>query len=436
MDLEQEPRISPGIDPSIDPGIASPGFDSESGAVMRARPVVNSGAISWPVTGAQPVMPVIGIERQLRRRGFRRTAEPHFLPAARRHHAQRRVRHSRTYARYEILRGVTFTTAFVDVPFADFRTLEIIATVGMLAMFLLRGLYHLRTTASWFRQFWIIASSTTIAFAIYSAFDYVVRKSDLGLDNASRAVIIFAWVSVIVSVAFARLVVAGTLAFFFRRGYFLTNLLVVGSGRLGKLMMQQIAASPHLGYHVVGFIHDLDGPPTDFGRFKVLGTMRDLDAVIRGYHIADVIIALPSHQHQQILRTVRLCERAGADFRLVPDLYELSLSRIGVDDIEGIPLIGLRRSLTSTWQYAVKRAIDITIALGVLLVAAPVWLLIALAIKLDSPGPIFYRPMRLGYRGAPFPCSSSARCMRTPMPCWSACAGRCQWMSVAIQAQT
>jgi exopolysaccharide biosynthesis polyprenyl glycosylphosphotransferase len=73
-----------------------------------------------------------------------------------------------------------------------------------------------------------------------------------------------------------------------------------------------------------------------------------------------------------------------------------------VDAIEGIPLIGLRRSLTSTWQYAVKRAIDITVALAVLLIGAPVWLLIALAIKLDSPGPIFYRPTRLGYRGTPF----------------------------------
>jgi exopolysaccharide biosynthesis polyprenyl glycosylphosphotransferase len=214
--------------------------------------------------------------------------------------------------------------------------------------------------------------------------------------------VIFTWVAVIVAVAFARLCVAGVLAFFFRRGLFLTNLLVVGSGRLGKLMMQQIAASPQLGYRVVGFIHDQDGPPADFGRFKVLGTMRDLDAVVRGYRISDVIIALPSHQHQQILRTVRLCERAGADFRLVPDLYELSLSRIGVDAIEGIPLIGLRRSLTSTWQYRVKRLMDIVIAGAVLLVGSPVWLLLALAIKLDSPGPIFYRPKRLGYRATPF----------------------------------
>ena len=86
--------------------------------------------------------------------------------------------------------------------------------------------------------------------------------------------------------------------------------------------------------------------------------MSDLDSVIRGNKVSEVIIALPSHQHKQILRTVRICERAGANFKLVPDLYELSLSRIDVDAVEGIPLIGLKRSLTQTWQYGVKRVID------------------------------------------------------------------------------
>src|SRR5262249_23831039 len=204
--------------------------------------------------------------------------------------------------------------------------------------------------------------------------------------------------------SFARLVVSVMLGTLYKRGIGLTNLLVVGSGRLGKLMMQQIAATPYLGYNVCGFIHDLDGPPTDFGRFKVLGTMRDLDAVIRGNRISDVIIALPSHQHQQILRTVRVCERAGADFKLVPDLYELSLSHIDVDAIEGNPLIGLRRSLTNTWQYRVKRIVDVLGAAAVMVLSTPIWALVALAIKLDSPGPVLLRQTRLGYRGQPFQC--------------------------------
>ncbi len=389
MDLEQQERL------------LTPGSVSQPALGANLPTAAGSTIAVWPAPSARPVMPMISVEAQLRRRWLRRLAGrlSLFLLDALMLNVAFIVAY---YLRYQVLRDVTFTTAVVDIPLGNFRLLEVLVTVGALGAFALRGLYRLRTTSSWFRQFWIVTSATTTAFAAFSAFDYVVRKTDLGLDNASRALVIFTWVAVIVAVGFARLCVAGMLGTLFRRGHFLTNLLVVGSGRLGKLMMQQIAASPQLGYRVIGFIHDLDGPPADFGRFKALGTMRDLDAVIRGYRISDVIIALPSHQHQQILRTVRLCERAGADFRLVPDLYELSLSRIGVDAIEGIPLIGLRRSLTNTWQYRVKRLMDIAIAGTLLLVGSPVWLLLALAIKLDSPGPIFYRTMRLGYRGAPF----------------------------------
>jgi exopolysaccharide biosynthesis polyprenyl glycosylphosphotransferase len=307
------------------------------------------------------------------------------------------------YTRYVLLRGVTLTTVFVNEPLSTFRQLEVTVTIGILITFWLRRLYRLRATGAWFKQFWTIAGATTMAFAVFSAYSYVFRSTDLFLSQ-TRAIVAFTWVAIIVAVSFARLVVSSALGGLYKRGIGLSNLLVVGSGRLGKLMMQQITASPYLGYNVVGFIHDLDGPPTDFGRFKVLGTMRDLDAVIRGNRISDVIIALPSHQHQQILRTVRVCERAGADFKLVPDLYELSLSHIDVDAIEGIPLIGLRRSLTNTWQYRVKRIVDVLGAAAVMVLSTPIWALVALAIKLDSPGPVLLRQTRLGYRGQPFQC--------------------------------
>lgn len=376
-------------------------MDIEQKRVNAAVSGVHPAAATWPTAVAQPVMPVYSVEAQLRKRRARR-----FVGRALLLLLDAMVLNIAFgiafYIRFELFRGVQFTTTYVDHTFDDFYQVEAAVTVGLLLAYYLKGLYRLRPAVTWFKQFWTIAGATTTAFAIYSAFDYIVRNTDLYIDASSRSLVIFTWVATIVLVSLARLMVAGGLAFLYRRGVGLTNLLVVGSGRLGKLMMQQIAASPNLGYRVVGFIHDQDGPPTDFGRFTALGTMRDLDPVIRGNRIADVIIALPSHQHQQILRTVRLCERAGADFKLVPDLYELSLSRIDVDAIEGIPLIGLKRSLTSSWQYRIKRLIDIGIALAVLLIGAPLWLLIAFAIKLDSPGPIFYKPVRLGYRGQRF----------------------------------
>ena len=354
----------------------------------------------WPGAQARPVMPVYSVEDRLRRRGARVVVGRLLLAVLDLAMLDLAFRLAFA-ARFELLRGVTITTPFIDRSFSDFRALEVTVVVGLFIAFWLKGLYRLRSTGTWFKQFWTIAAATTAAFAVFSAYDYIFRSSDVFVSQ-NRALVGFTWAAVIVMVSLTRAITSFVLSTMYKRGIGLTNLLVVGSGRLGKLMMQQITASPYLGYRVVGFIHDMDGPPSDFGRFKVLGTMRDLDSVIRGHHIQEVIIALPSHQHPQILGAVRVCERAGADFKLVPDLYELSLSRIDVDAVEGIPLIGLKRNLTSSWQYRIKRAIDIGGSLFVLLVTMPIWLLTALAIKLDSPGPVFYRAARLGYRGHPF----------------------------------
>ena len=147
----------------------------------------------------------------------------------------------------------------------------------------------------------------------------------------------------------------------YRMGLGETRLVVVGSGRLGKLVMQHIAANPNLGYSIVGFLHDLNEPPSDFGRFKMLGTIDDIGPVIRSMQIDEVIIALPAQMHQQAIRSVKLCERLGTSFKLIPDLYELSLSRIDMDTIEGIPLINIKQASLNVWQGFITRLIDITV---------------------------------------------------------------------------
>ena len=117
------------------------------------------------------------------------------------------------------------------------------------------------------------------------------------------------------------------------------------------MVMQHIAANPNLGYAIVGFLHDLSEPPGDFGRFKMLGTIDDIGPVIRSMQIDEVIIALPAHMHQQVIRSLKLCERLGTSFNLIPDLYELSLSRIDMDTIEGIPTA---RHQTGLSQYLAR----------------------------------------------------------------------------------
>ena len=99
---------------------------------------------------------------------------------------------------------------------------------------------------------------------------------------------------------------------------------------------------------------------------------------------------------------MRLCERLGTSFKLVPDLYELSLSRIDMEAIEGIPLIGIKQASINYTQRIVTRVVDIVVAILLLVLGLPFWLCIALAIRLTSSGAIVYKQTRIGKNGRPF----------------------------------
>ena len=281
--------------------------------------------------------------------------------------------------------------------FSYFQSLEIGIVIGLILIFALRGLYKIRLTGTWFRQVWTIVSSTTLGVAFLITYYFIFQP----VSN-SRLLVPFVWAASIVVLCSARLIVSSIMGILYRLGLGETRLLVVGSGRLGKIIMQHIVANPNLGYSIVGFLHDLNEPPSDFGRFKMLGTLDDLGMVIRSMQIDEVIIALPSHLHQQSIRSVRLCERLGTSFKLVPDLYELSLSRIDMEAIEGIPLIGIKQVSINSLQGFVTRVADIIVALIIFIIGFPIWLCIALAIAISSPGGILYKQTRIGFAGRPF----------------------------------
>ncbi len=282
-------------------------------------------------------------------------------------------------------------------PFSFFQSLEFGIVIGLILIFALRGLYNIRLTGTWFRQVWTIVSSTTIGMAFLITYYFIFQP----ISN-SRLLVPFVWATAILILCFARLIVSSIIGVLYRLGLGETRLLVVGSGRLGKMIMQHIVANPNLGYNIVGFLHDMNEPPSDFGRFKMLGTLDDLGMVIRSMQIDEVIIALPSYLHQQSIRSVRLCERLGTSFKLVPDLYELSLSRIDMEAIEGIPLIGIKQVSINTLQGIVTRVVDIIVSLLILIIGFPLWLCIALGIAISSPGSILFKQTRIGLSGRPF----------------------------------
>jgi exopolysaccharide biosynthesis polyprenyl glycosylphosphotransferase len=294
---------------------------------------------------------------------------------------------------YRHLLGNTDTNGTFNESFP----LELGILIGALLLFALRGLYRLRLTGSWFRQSWIIISSSTMGLALLITYYFIFLPL-----SSSRIIFPLTWAVAILMLCVGRLVVSVTIGLLYRLGLGETRLLVVGSGHLGKMVMQHIAANPNLGYSIVGFLHDMNEPPSDFGRFKMLGTLDDLGMAIRSMQVDEVIIALPAYMHQHAIKSVRLCERLGASFKLIPDLYEMNLSRIDMEAIEGIPLIGIKQVSLNTVQRLITRMVDITISSLALLIGSPIWLCIAFVVRVSSQGPIIYKQKRIGLNGKPF----------------------------------
>jgi exopolysaccharide biosynthesis polyprenyl glycosylphosphotransferase len=188
-----------------------------------------------------------------------------------------------------------------------------------------------------------------------------------------------------------------------QRGVAVSRTLVVGDSTVGRMIMQALAARPHLGYEVAGFLAT-DGD-SDFGRFRRLGTPDEIERVIGEHAIRHVVIALPSASHQAIMRIVDHCRRDGVQFRLVPDLYEMSLGRLDIDTVSGIPLMGMKEHAIRGFNFLLKRVIDVVVSLVFVAVFWWLFLMLALLIWLeDRGGSPFFGQTRVGRGGKKFMC--------------------------------
>jgi len=134
----------------------------------------------------------------------------------------------------------------------------------------------------------------------------------------------------------------------------------------------------------------------------VFGGIDDIPAVIERERIAEVIIGLPEASHQELVGIVSQCEREKVSIRVFPDVFQIMASEVTINDLGGLPLLTIRDVALRGWKLTLKRIVDVAFSSLFLLFASPVMMLVALAIKLDSPGAVFFAQERMGLDARPF----------------------------------
>jgi exopolysaccharide biosynthesis polyprenyl glycosylphosphotransferase len=283
-------------------------------------------------------------------------------------------------------------------PYQRYVPFAIVLTILLLTIYRIEGVYHQPRGASWLDEAYAILNGTTtgIVFVVFIAYFYRPL-------SYSRLIFLYAGALTVLALSLSRLGKAWLWNHLRRKGIGVDRLLIVGAGEIGRTLMRHIVAQPELGCQVVGF---LDDDPhrgsTDIGRFRALGGIPNLLQVIREQRIDEVLISLPWTHHRKILGLVDQCARERVRARIVPDLFRLALSRVDVDHIGGVPVIGLREPAIGVWQRVFKRSLDLIVAVLGLVLPFPLFLLVALAIKLESPGPVLFTQARLGRSGREF----------------------------------
>jgi len=185
-----------------------------------------------------------------------------------------------------------------------------------------------------------------------------------------------------------------------RNGKNVRKTLIVGSGATGRYIENYFAQNPDLGYKTIGF---LDDETQEVIHPNTLGKIKDFDEIKKNNGIDEIIVTTPTHQDEKIQYIVERADYYGIRIRLVPDYYDLLGRNYKTTFFGEIPIINIREVSLDKLRYAaLKRICDVIFSLTVLILLSPVFLILAILIKLESPGPVFYCPTRLGKGGKPF----------------------------------
>lgn len=271
-----------------------------------------------------------------------------------------------------------------------------------LLIFTFVGMYRTWFASSRFDELSTLFKASFVGIFILFFLIFVDDYSH-NVASSTRILIFIYWGLFLFFVGSGRLLIRAFQRRLIIQGFGRKNTLIVGFNERAFEVHNQILEHKALGLDVVSYaaVHE-ENIGKEYQNIPVIGRVADLPKFIEEKNIKEVIIALEKENHDLLVEVISLSENKGVGLKIVPDLYEILSGQARSSQLYGIPLIDIMPELMPEWEKKLKRFLDIIVPSLILIITFPVCLLTAIAIKLDSPGTVFFKQERIGQNGKAF----------------------------------
>ncbi|MGB9613304.1 MAG: sugar transferase, partial [Candidatus Margulisiibacteriota bacterium] len=296
------------------------------------------------------------------------------------------------YLRFKILLFITPPSFPV---FEQYLRILVFVTLLWLAVFKLVGLYEEKKFTALIDEIALIFWGITLSSLLLLGLLFLYRELWF-----SRLVIANAWWISLVLMGLSRVVIFEAVRLLHSYGIGTKNVLILAAGEIGQTLAEKMLQDKGLGYRPIGFL-DQDGSKYGkiFHGIPVLGDFSKISEIITQKKVGEIIVADPALSAEKILDLITSCERLGVEFKLVPGILELIATRVDADELAGVPLLTVSEIKLKGFNAFIKRIIDLVFSLIGLILFSPLFLIVAILIKITSPGPVFFIQDRVGLDG-------------------------------------
>ncbi|AMK16113.1 undecaprenyl-phosphate glucose phosphotransferase [Methanobrevibacter olleyae] len=287
-----------------------------------------------------------------------------------------------------------------SLPFSAYLIFTVVCIIPTyLLLYYFFGLYKpFRNKSSIFSGAEDIIKSDMMAFIILVAILFVIKQPDF-----SRIMLFLLSLFGMIFAIIERALVVLVLRFMRINNHNLKHMLIIGDNELAFNFAHKIKSKTFLGYNIAGFLGREEHLGNTFEGIKFIGTFNDLPKILKTNKFDRVVIAIPLKYYYHLNEIVDACEEEGIKAEIIPDYYEYLPAKPSVDMLDDLPIINIRYvPLDDAFNKFKKIVSDYFVAIIAIIITSPIMLITAIAIKIESPGPIIFKQERIGYNGNPF----------------------------------